>query len=157
VVFVGEWKTTVCAYANLRFVDINKDSGMSQWSSTSITFHNTLVCPSYRLLVDQANSCFGSWLSLHNRLFESRSRHSLRPRILTPRPNRSSIRRLHHAPILSLFNTLLQSFILVVTLNWQLVRLRNVWNLLWLVWIVDFLLIIRGECILAPGRNLHSS
>ena len=97
------------------------------------------------------------YLKLHNRLLESRSRHGLCPRILTPRPNGSSIRRLHYPLILPLSNTLLQGFILVQAFNWQLVRLRDIRNLLRFVWIVDVLLIVHGKGICAPGRNLRSS
>lgn len=57
-----KWQTAICAHANLRLVGIDKDSGMTQWSTTSITFYNSLVCPSYRLLVNQRDSCLRSWL-----------------------------------------------------------------------------------------------
>jgi hypothetical protein len=68
------WKTTVCALADLRLVDIDENPGMSQWPSTPITFNDTLACPSYRLLVDQANGCFGFWLCRVSRCIPSKVR-----------------------------------------------------------------------------------
>jgi hypothetical protein len=58
-----EWKATICAHSNLRLVYIDEDPRVSQWPPTSITLYDTLVCPPNWLLVNQANGCFGRWLS----------------------------------------------------------------------------------------------
>ena len=58
-----KWQAAVCAHANLRFVGVDKYSGMPQWSATSITLNNSVVCPSYWLLVNQGDS--GLWSRLH--------------------------------------------------------------------------------------------
>jgi hypothetical protein len=58
-----KWEAAVCAHANLRFVGVDKYSGMPQWSATSITLNNSVVCPSYWLLVNQGDS--GLWSRLH--------------------------------------------------------------------------------------------
>ena len=57
-----ERQATVCARADLRLVDVDEYSRVSQWSSTSIAFHDALVRPSYGLFMDEANSCFRSRL-----------------------------------------------------------------------------------------------
>lgn len=64
-----KWKTTVCAHADLGLVCVDEDSGVSQWSSTSIARHYSVVCPSYRLLVDQVNGSLRSRLDRHQYMF----------------------------------------------------------------------------------------
>jgi hypothetical protein len=57
-----KWQSTVSAHAYLWLVRVDEDSGMAQWSSTSITFYNALMCPSNWLFVDQADGCLRGWL-----------------------------------------------------------------------------------------------
>jgi len=48
-----KWQTAVGAEANLWFVDIDEDSRVTQWPSSAIARDLALVCPTYRLLMDE--------------------------------------------------------------------------------------------------------
>lgn len=50
-----KWKSAICALADLRLVEVDEDSGMSQWAASSIARYLALVRPSDRLLVDKLN------------------------------------------------------------------------------------------------------
>jgi len=154
---VGKRQTAICAHANLRLVGIDENLWMSQWSTTSITLYNPRVCPSYWLLVNQADSCLRSWLKFHNRLLKPWSCHGLRPRILTSRPNGCPIWRLRDPQLLSILYSLLNTRILMWCLNWKLIRLRYILDLLRRVGIVDLLLVVCGEGISPSRRRLCPS
>ena len=59
-------QTTVFTHAYLRLISIDENPGMSQWSSTTVTNYNSVVCPSNWLLVDQVNSSL--WCRLQKAL-----------------------------------------------------------------------------------------
>lgn len=48
-----EWKTTVVAYGDLGLVAVDKDPRVSCGATTAVAGHHTVVCPAYRLLVDE--------------------------------------------------------------------------------------------------------
>ena len=57
-----EWQTTVCAEADLGLVHVDEDSGMTQWTPSSVAGNYALFGPVYGLLVDQLDGCQWSWL-----------------------------------------------------------------------------------------------
>jgi len=66
MMFVCKGQTTVFTHAYLRLISIDENPGMSQWSSTTVTNYNSVVCPSNWLLVDQVNSSL--WCRLQKAL-----------------------------------------------------------------------------------------
>ena len=118
--------------------------GSIQWLLRVVATPTIRTCLlKYRTCLHYDFGC--AYLSIHDRLFKSRSCHRRSPWILTPRPNGSSVWCLHHAFGLSILSQFLQSFVLVWALNCHFVRLRNIGYLLWLIWVVDLLLAVRGE------------
>jgi len=95
------------------------------------------------------------YLSLHDSLLESWSRHSLSSWVLILRPNCRPVRRLRDSSVLCILHTLLQSFTLVRRLDWKLIGLGNIGNLFRLVRVVDLLLIVRGKGVASSCRNLN--
>ena len=73
-----KWQTAVCAHADLWFVGVDEYSGVSQWSTASITLNNPVVCPSYRLLVNQRDSCLRSWLHGSQQITDGKYRNAKR-------------------------------------------------------------------------------
>jgi hypothetical protein len=124
--------------------------GSTQWLLQALAIKVLAAClPEFQLHMP-------AYLIVHNSLLESRSCHSLSPWVLMPRPNRSSVRRLHNSSVLRILHTLLQSFTLVRRLNWELVGLRHVGYLLQRLWIIDLLLIVGGKGVASSRRHLDS-
>lgn len=59
-----KWQTTICAHADLWLVHIDKDSWVSQWSTSSVAGYNTLLGPSHGLLVNEVNGSEWSRLEI---------------------------------------------------------------------------------------------
>lgn len=125
-------QSTVSAHANLWLVDVDKDPGMTQWTSASVTGYYPCLRPSHRLFVDQVDGCFWlrlystlrcqpphrsqskpssrqmaffskDYLILHNSLFKSGSTHCPLSRLLAPAPRVFAIGGLHHALPFAIF------------------------------------------------------
>ena len=58
-----KWESTIGAPVNFRLIEIDEDLRMAEWSSPSITAHDTLLRPPYRLLVGQLDRCLWLWLT----------------------------------------------------------------------------------------------
>lgn len=56
------WQTTISTPANLWFVNVDKDPGMTEGTTTAITSYTFLVHPSDRLLVNKVYCRIWSWL-----------------------------------------------------------------------------------------------
>lgn len=107
-----KWKTTVAADGNFGLVGVDKDLGMPSRTFTSLTSHNPIMGPPYRLLVHHLHRALRlrllngsailpflpvsslSYLKIEIRLLKPGTRHRLRPRLLVARPYADSVRRL---------------------------------------------------------------
>lgn len=112
-------QATVGAEVNLRLVDIDEYSWMSQGSTSAITGYLPIVCPSYWLFVNELDGCIGLWLppvslkssvvhcmvhahlKVHYSLFKPRATHCFASRLLACGPCSCSIRSLHLSLLLS--------------------------------------------------------
>lgn len=52
-----KWETAICAGANLRLVQVDKDPGVAQRPTAAVAFDCPLVDPANWLLVDELDSC----------------------------------------------------------------------------------------------------
>lgn len=50
-----EWKTAVCAPADLGLVGVDEDPGMAERAASTIAGNNALVCPANGLLMDEVD------------------------------------------------------------------------------------------------------
>lgn len=98
-----------------------------------------------------------TYLVFHDSLLKARSGHCLSSGVLALGPHVGSIGRLLHPLLLSLHSILLQPRIQVSRFGWELVRRGDVGDLLRLLWIVDARLVVGGEGIGSPGRDLSST
>lgn len=58
-----EWKAAVRAHVNLRLVDVDEDSGVTQRTSAAVARNLALARPADGLLVDEFSGGEGSWLA----------------------------------------------------------------------------------------------
>lgn len=56
------WQTAISAPAYLWLAGVDEDSRMTKRTSTSVASYHALICPSYRLLVNEINGSIWSWL-----------------------------------------------------------------------------------------------
>lgn len=140
-----KWQTAVCAPADLWLVQVDEDSWVSQWSTTAITGHDTLLGPCDWLLVNQVNGCVWAWLRsivlaigchfrsycllslprtamprypyliLHNSLLKAWANHGLCAWLLAPAPCGSTVWRLRDSLLLSSKWIFYQSLILLTS------------------------------------------
>lgn len=61
-----EWKSTVCAPADLGLIYVDEDPWVSERATASVTGYSTVVRPANGLLVDELDS--GVWARLHESL-----------------------------------------------------------------------------------------
>lgn len=59
-----EWKSTVCAPADLRLIYVDKDPWVSERATASVTGYSTVVRPANGLLVDELDR--GVWARLYD-------------------------------------------------------------------------------------------
>ena len=57
-----EWQAAVCAPADLWLIDVDEDSGVTQWTSSTVARDLTSLDPAHGLFVNQLNGCIRSWL-----------------------------------------------------------------------------------------------
>jgi hypothetical protein len=57
-----EWDAAVCAPVDLRFVEVDEDSWVAEWASSTVAGYDALVSPADWLFVDQFDSGEWSWL-----------------------------------------------------------------------------------------------
>lgn len=56
------WQATICAPANLWFVDIDEDLRVTERTTATITSYKSFIDPSHRLFVNEVYGCIRSWL-----------------------------------------------------------------------------------------------
>lgn len=156
MVFIGKRKSAICAMAYHGLVRVDKDSGMTKRTATPVAWYHSIMSPSNRLLMDKVDSSIRQWLVFHNGLFESWTRHSSRPRILTPRPSLLPVRSLHSSNFFCFLHRLYQALRLEGVIDGHFVCLGNVRDFLWFIGHVEFLVFVGGKGICAFAERLDS-
>jgi len=111
VFLVCEWKSTVCAPADLGLIYVDEDPWVSERATASVTGYGTVVRPANGLLVDELDRGVWARLILHNALLKSWPTHRNLPRVLAPRPNALVVRRLFNPQLLGCLWRLLQDLV----------------------------------------------